>query len=295
MTETPLPSALDYAARGLAVLPLHRPAERNSRRICSCGKADCASPAKHPVGKLTSRGLLDASRDPQVIASWFDGGDWNIGIATGRPSGIVALDIDPRHAGDETLADLERQHGALPATWRFLTGGGGEHILFRHPGGEVKNSAGKIGPGIDMRGDGGYIVAPPSEHISGRPYAISVDHHPDETPLADMPPWLLGMVAEPAAPAATAGKLRIGRDLADWRARLGGTIGEGERNMALARTAGLLLGRGLDPHACLDLLLAFNDARCRPPLPGEEVVATIASIARREFASRRQPEGRAHG
>jgi putative DNA primase/helicase len=190
------------------------------------------------------------------------------------------------------LAKLEAEHGALPPTWRFLTGGGGEHILFRHPGGMMKNSAGSIGQGIDVRGDGGYIVAPPSVHIGGRAYAISVDHHPDDIPLADGPSWLLSLIAAPSAPAAIRGRLKIGREPTDWRAQLGGTISEGERNMALARTAGLLLGRRVDPHVCLDLMLAFNAASCKPPLPGEEVVAIIASIARREFATRKE---RPHG
>ncbi len=288
MTDSVLDAALRYAALGLAVLPLHRPVERNGRRMCSCGKADCKSPAKHPVGKLASRGLLDASRDPTVITSWFERASWNIGIATGKPSGIIVLDIDPRHGGDDAVTKLEAEHGPLPPTWRFLTGGGGEHILFRHPGVAVKNSAGIVGPGIDVRTDGGYIVAPPSLHIGGRPYAISVDHHPDEVALAPVPAWLLSIIAERSAPAAVRGKLKIGREPTDWHTRLGTQIGEGERNMAMARLAGLLLGRRLDPHVCLDLMLAFNAARCKPPLPGPEVVQTIASIARREFASRRE-------
>lgn len=285
MTESVHASAVFYLALGLAVLPLHRPVERGGRRLCSCGKADCPSPAKHPVGRLAPRGLLDASRERTIIDRWFGGADWNIGIATGAASGIVALDIDPRHGGDESLRTLEARHGALPETWRFLTGGGGEHILFRHPGGVVKNSSGALSAGIDGRGDGGYIVAPPSEHMSGRPYAISVDHHPNEVALADVPEWLAAQMREPVA--ASKGKLRIGSDPVDWRAHLGGMVGEGERNMALARTAGLLLGRGLDPHACLDLLLAFNEVRCRPPLSPREVVMTVASIAKREQSNRR--------
>lgn len=279
--------AVSFLALGFAVLPLHRPVERHGRRLCSCGKADCPSPAKHPVGKLAPRGVLDATKDRTTVDRWFSGTGWSIGIATGAASGIVALDIDPRHGGDESLRILEDVHGALPPTWRFLTGGGGEHILFRHPGGMVKNSSGTLGAGIDARGDGGYIVAPPSEHMSGRTYAISVDHHPDEVALADLPDWLAARMREPVA--TSKGKLRIGSDPVDWRAHLGGSFGEGERNMALARTAGLLLGRGLDPHACLDLLLAFNEARCRPPLNPREVVMTVASIARREQAGRRTP------
>ncbi|MBK8909462.1 MAG: bifunctional DNA primase/polymerase [Rhodospirillales bacterium] len=183
---------------GIAVLPLHRPVRHAQGLRCSCGKGDCESPAKHPFAKLVAHGLRDASKDQTVVASWFENSELNVGIATGTVSGIVALDIDPRHGGDEALAALEREHGPLANTWRFLTGGGGEHIIFRHPGKTVSNSAGKIGPGIDMRGDGGYIVAPPSMHISGRRYAISVDHHPDDIALAPLPGWLLAALRRPA-------------------------------------------------------------------------------------------------
>jgi len=285
MTNSVHAHALRFGELGLAVLPLHRPVERSGSRVCSCGKANCPSPAKHPVGKLVPCGLLDASRDPQRIASWFGREPWNIGIATGAASGIVVVDIDPRHGGDETIAKLEVAHGRLPLTWRFLSGGGGEHIIFCHPGRVVKNSVGQVGRGIDMRGDGGYIVAPPSLHIGGRPYAISVDHHPDEVPLAPLPAWLLNLIAEPKP--ATAAAPTIARTQTEWRARFTGPVDEGRRNIAIARLAGLLLGRRIDPHTCLDLVLAFNAARCRPPLSDREVVSTVASIARRELAGRR--------
>ncbi|MGE0650799.1 MAG: bifunctional DNA primase/polymerase [Alphaproteobacteria bacterium] len=288
MMESVHAFALRHAALGLAVLPVHRPVDRGGRLYCSCGRANCSSPAKHPVGRLAPRGLLDASRDPATLGTWFEGKAWNIGIATGAASGIVVLDIDPRHGGDEALAALEAQHGPLPLTWRFLTGGGGEHVLFRHPGGVVKNSAGKVGPGIDVRGDGGYIVAPPSIHISGRPYAISVDHHPEDAPLATLPDWLLAMIVAPPPRVAIGGPLKNGRTPTNWRGQLGNPVAEGERNITVARLAGILLSRRIDPHVCLDLMLAFNAARCSPPLPDDEVVATVASIARREFASRRE-------
>ncbi len=106
-------------------------------------------------------------------------------------SGVVVLDVDPRNGGDEALAALETRHGPLPATWRVLTGGGGEHVFFRHPGNPVNNAKGRLGPGLDLKADGGYVVAPPSEHMSGQRYALSIDHHPDEVPLADAPDWLL--------------------------------------------------------------------------------------------------------
>jgi Bifunctional DNA primase/polymerase, N-terminal len=107
------------------------------------------------------------------------------------------LDVDPRNGGDETLASLEHRHGVLPTTWRFLTGGRGQHIIFRHPGGRIKSLAGALGSGLDVKADGGLIVAPPSRHISGRRYAISVDHHPDDVPLAGMPQWLREQLINP--------------------------------------------------------------------------------------------------
>ena len=151
-----LEHALIYVSLGMAVIPLHRPVKQEGRHICSCGKFNCHSAAKHPFGQLVPKGFKDATKDRETIECWFKDTPYNVGIATGAASGVFVLDIDPRHDGDETLAQLERKHGELPPTWRFLTGGGGEHILFRHPGGIVPNSAGKIGKGIDVRGDGGY-------------------------------------------------------------------------------------------------------------------------------------------
>jgi Bifunctional DNA primase/polymerase, N-terminal/Primase C terminal 1 (PriCT-1) len=284
---TQLEFALWYAQSGMAILPLHRPVRHERSYRCSCGRRDCTSPAKHPFGRLVQQGLQDASKDPGEIANWFGQGQLNIGIATGAASGIIALDVDPRHDGDQTLAALEREHGPLPPTWRFLTGGGGEHILFRHPGGLVPNSAGKIGPGIDVRGDGGYIVVPPSEHISGRPYAISVDHHPDEVALADPPLWLLQRLhSRPEDPIPAA------RPAPDWRGIVGSVAMEGQRNRTLASLTGHLLRNRIDPWVALDLLKAWNRTRCNPPLADAEVVATVRSIARREIARREGRHGR---
>lgn len=285
--DTHVEHAVRYVQAGMAVLPLHRPVVHERTYRCSCGRQSCSSPAKHPFGRLVPNGLRDASSDPNSVESWFQQTRLNLGIATGAVSGIVVLDIDPRHEGDETLAALEQEHRSLPQTWRFLTGGGGEHILFRHPGASVPNSAGKIGPGIDVRGDGGYIVAPPSQHISGRPYAISVDHHPDDVQLADVPSWLLTrLLAEPAATKPTA------KSVKDWRSTLSAVITEGERNRTLASLSAHLLRNRIDPWVTVDLLKAWNRTRCNPPLADAEVVATVRSIARREIDRREGRHGR---
>jgi putative DNA primase/helicase len=125
---------MELAAWGLQLFPLHYPVARGNALWCSCGNAECQSPAKHPYARHAPRGLLNATSEPAAIARWWGAGvPFNIGVATGLVSGIVALDFDPRHEGHTSLAALERRFGELPPTWRFLTGGGGEHLIFRTP------------------------------------------------------------------------------------------------------------------------------------------------------------------
>ena len=279
--------ALWFAQLGMAVLPLHRPVTRDGNRPCSCGRNDCTSVGKHPYAPLAPKGVNSASADPDTIRRWFSDGDGelNLGIATGSRSGIVVVDIDPRHDGDEALADLERQHGELPRTWRFLTGGGGQHIVFRHPGGSIPNTAGAVGKGIDVRGEGGFIVVPPSFHASGRRYAISVDHYPDETDLADVPEWLLKLLRAPAEK-----RRPVAKTPEHWRQVACSRVSEGARNNTLTSFAGHLLRNRIDGRIALELLQSWNMARCCPPLPEAEVERIVRSIAAREVL-RRQGNG----
>jgi hypothetical protein len=183
-----LDAALTYARAGIPVFRCTFPINYVASRGCSCSRREqCDSPAKHPMEK---GGFHNATTDLAAIERLWARSICNIGAATGATSGLVVLDVDPRHGGDETLAQLETKYGELPPTWRFLTGGGGEHILFTHPGGHVKSQSGALGPGLDIKADGGYIIAPPSEHISGRRYEISVDHHPEDVRLSPLPAWV---------------------------------------------------------------------------------------------------------
>ena len=171
--------ALAFAERGWSVLPLHT-MEGTS---CSCGSPSCKSPGKHPRRPL---GLRDASRDPADIRIWWN--RWplaNIGVCTGSTSGFWVLDIDPRNGGDDSLEDLILEHGELPETLMAHTGGGGRHFFFKIPEGGIR--CGKLAEGIDIKGDGGYIVAPPSNHASGGIYSW---HFPDAE-ILDAPDWLL--------------------------------------------------------------------------------------------------------
>jgi hypothetical protein len=194
-----------------------------------------------------------------------------LGVATGAGSGFVTLDIEADE-GLEMLAALERQHGALPDTVTSVTGRGGQHRLFAHPGGVVPNRA-KCWPGIDVRGDGGFIVVPPSRTIG--PYVWEIGHQPDDLPLAPVPAWLLEHIRadRPTGPP---------RPPDEWAALVRGPIAEGARNDSLARLTGYLLRRRPAPRVVLELVRAVNEARCRPPLPDHEIERTVDSIARRE-------------
>lgn len=173
--------------RGWAVFPVHGVVEGR----CTCGAATCSNPGKHPV---PSNGLKAATRDPRQITLLFRPGH-NVAVATGEVSGFWALDIDGA-AGDASLATLEAEHGPLPATLVHFTGKG-RHLFFRWKG-PVKNSVRQLGDGLDVRGDGGYIVAAPSVHASGAQYRFA----DETTPIADAPAWLEALVAKkPPAPA----------------------------------------------------------------------------------------------
>src|SRR3954451_2198737 len=153
--------------------------------VCGCGSPQCRNAAKHPH-RLAQRGLRDASLDEMRVRSWWEAAPTaNIAITTGD---IIVLDVDQRHNGYASLRKLEGRLGAMPPTLRVITGGGGEHYYFRAPkGADIRNSAGKLGEGLDVRAHGGYVIGPGSTHISGRAYEWSVDGDPDEVGLADLP------------------------------------------------------------------------------------------------------------
>jgi Bifunctional DNA primase/polymerase, N-terminal/Primase C terminal 1 (PriCT-1) len=226
-----------------------------------------------------------ASSDASIVQGWseqYPGCNW--GIACGLTSGIVVIDIDSRHGGDDALVDLQQQHGQLPPTWQVMTPGGGQHDYFRHPGvGPVNNSAGVIGPGIDARGDGGFVVCPPSIGANGRGYHWSVDDNPDDGALCDLPDWLLAKIDRPhVAPGSTPSAAPP----EEWRGRVGSEVPEGQRNQRLAQLAGHLLRRQVDPYVALGLLQGWNLVKCRPPLDDTELQTTVANIAKRELARR---------
>ena len=242
-----LSAALAYAGRGWPVFP-------------------CKARGKAPA---TKRGLKDATTDPAVIREWWrDHPRANVAVVTGAAAGLFVLDIDVDPAkgedGNASLAELERVHGPLPTTVEQRTPRGGRHLLFRHPGGKVKNSAKQLGAGLDVRGDGGYIVAAPSVHPNGGRYDWSPTDHPDQVEIAAAPAWLLELVTDKARPRAQAPARRprsavepaaggYARRALEDECRTVSRAGPGTRNPALNAAAfnlGQLVGGGaLDREA----------------------------------------------
>lgn len=264
MTRSMGDIARALGGKGFAVFPIFTIEDGR----CSCGQDRCSSPGKHPIGSLVPQGVLNADTDPQVIREWWSlYPDANIGIATGDASGVVVLDIDEEHGGGQTLATLEERFGQLPNTWCVLTGGGGYHFYYRMPSLDIRNSAGSIGPGIDVRGNGGYVVAPPSVHISGTPYKWSPLLHPKSIDLADVSGWLRERMV-PRFSGSSETKVMPKK------------IKEGERNNWMASIAGTMRRKGFCADAIYAAIAIENRRRCEPPMDDREVRRIANSIER---------------
>ncbi len=180
-----------YGRAGFRVVPLHDV----TSGACSCGDPACRSAGKHPRLKSWE---TEATSDAETIAEWiarYPSG--NIGIATGGE--FFALDVDPAHDGPATLARLTDEHGDLPITPEAVTGSGGAHYLFEMPTGlDLRNTAGRLGRGLDTRGDGGQIVVAPSVSLKGA-YSWAPGRAPWQIPIAPAPAWLVELLKAPAA------------------------------------------------------------------------------------------------
>lgn len=255
-----LKEALDYASRGFYVIPLHNPEGVG----CSCRQLHCENIGKHP---RTRHGLLDASiEEAQILEWWTMWPSANIGIVTGEKSGLVVLDVDKKHDGDKSIAALQAKYEKITERIIAKTGGGGWHLLFKHPGGRVGNiqNTDILGLGIDVRGDGGYIVAPPSRHAEGKRYEWAIE--PNGI-LPEMPVWLKLLLSRP--------KLQVAPiDI------ISPPIPEGARNKTLTSLAGSMQRRAMSAEAILAALKTENERRCNPPLSQEEVAMIAKSIQR---------------
>lgn len=167
--------AIEYAVNNWAVFPLN-------------GKIPAIA---------GGRGVLDATTDIDQIAQWWGGRYAGCNVGARLPQSMIVIDIDPRHGGDRSIAELEQRHGQLPDTLTTISGrgDGGRHLFFRRPSGKLTSK--RFGPGVDLKTSAGYVVMPPSIHPdTGKPYVRL------EAPVAAPPAWLVGLL-KPEQPAAS--------------------------------------------------------------------------------------------
>lgn len=236
-------------------------------------------------------GFKDATIDEVIIDKWATHyPDANLGTPTGSPSGFDVVDVDNRHGGLDTLNNLEREFGPLPTSVRVLTGNG-FHIYFRHVAG-VRSGVGSLGAGVDVRGEGGYVAAPPSVHPSGKRYEFLTWHYPLLAALEPIPDWLLAklqsaslspqtFMRRPRASTTGAG----GKQPILSQLFLDG-VTEGGRNQSVAALTGHFLSRRIDPLVVREIMLWWNSYRCYPPLPAAEVDQVVESICGRQLRAR---------
>lgn len=222
-----------------------------------------------PVDRKTKKPLLESWKEYQTrpataeeIRTWWK--HWpsaNVAIVTGAVSGLIVVDID----GPEGEASL--QGGHIPPT-PMATTGKGRHIYFKHPDSHVPNAV-RLLPGVDLRGDGGYVIVPPSIHASGRRYEWADCLGLDDVPLAEPPAWLFDLLKPQVS--SEKPKLNPVQVLAG--------VPEGERDNTLFRYACRLRQQGLTKEEATRLVLEAA-ANCQPPFPEREALAKVESAWR---------------
>ncbi|MBL8696380.1 MAG: bifunctional DNA primase/polymerase [Planctomycetes bacterium] len=241
-------AALFYARAGWRIFPI---AEREKR-------------------PLTSHGFKDASKELPKIESWWT--QWpnaNIGFPTGADQGIVVLDVDPRNGGEASFDALGALGITIDRTWVSNTGGGGRHYFFRCPEGSTRSRTNFFGSGgLDWKGEGGYVILPPSIHSSGASYCWTEGRRPGLCDPSPCPPVLLEIVEHD------------GSRKAEERSSVRFGFATGDRNNQLFKTACYWISRGLSAEATRRFLLDLNRELCQPPLDEGEVLQISRSAAR---------------
>ena len=228
-------------------------------------------PCKRDKSPITPHGLNDATTDRETILAWWRRWPWAL-VAIAVPAGCLVIDVD----GTDGWAALEAEGLTLPATLTAITGRGEwhRHLWYALPAGiQLRNAVGLL-PHVDLRALGGYVVAPPSVSVHG-PYSWVGRF--DIADVSECPEWVIERASRTETKATT--------PASEWRSLVAG-VTEGQRNVAAARLAGHLLRRYVDPVVVLELCRCWNVARCRPPLPDDEVVRTVDSVARLELRRR---------
>lgn len=240
-------AAIEYAKKGFAVFPL-----KYRDKV-----------------PLTRNGCKDATTDAAQIKAWWQKyPNANIGLATGSVSQnvfVIDLDIDEDRGidGYHSLEDWQREHGDFPETWTAITGRGGYHMYFRGDG-KIKNRAGII-DGVDIRGNGGYVVAPPSIHKNGRRYEW--EYSPDEFELAKADNNVMYFLNHDDRRQSTSFTMP-------------NIVAAGQRNQMLFRFACMMQAKGASDQSVFAATMAENESSCSPPLTEQEVRIIVSSATK---------------
>jgi hypothetical protein len=266
----PLTAALDLAGRGWRVIPLHDVAAGP----CSCGKADCGSPGKHP---RTANGSKDGTTDAATIRCWWKRSPTaNVAICTGKGSGVWMLGPDGEQ-GIEDLAELVRKYGGLPRTPTARSGSGGRHYFFRWPSeGMIGNQKKHRGTEIDFRGEGGYAVAAPSRNDKGG-YVWEIP--PDKCEPAEAPGWLVAWCRAKGEPKkgsaftmrASSAPSIVDRAIAYLAKMPPAHSGQGGHDQTMEAARVVAWGFDLGEEVAYQILDQHYNPRCQPPWSEKEL------------------------
>lgn len=284
-SENILEAALAYTEKGYSVFRLHGIGQDGK---CTCPDPKCDKQAgKHPD---SPHGLKDATTDPALIRKWFTEKPYaNIGICTGELYDV--LDKDPRNGGDGTYDSIRDQCDVLEAAPTVETGGGGNHY-FLEPGKPPRKCKNGFLPGLDFKSTGGYVIAPPSLHKSGKRYRWVEGKALGEVPLAEAPRVIINALNQKQPTTSTRAKTTHANScqLPKSPAPPSDTlVTEGGRNDFLTRIGGTLRAKGLTPDELESVLLLVNQTKLQPPLAPDEVKQIATSIGRYEPGDRRGP------
>lgn len=255
-----LESALALVKAGLPVFPAHG---NNDAGKCTCGKSHCTNVAKHPA--VAGWRKAATTDETQILKWWNMNPLFNPAIATGN--GLVVLDVDGAE-GMESLHRLEAGYGTLPLTPTARTGGEGYHYYFSSDR-VIHNSVSRLGDKLDIRGDGGYVIAPGAQHRNGNYYEWEKGRSPADIPLAPIPEWILKKLEEKKSESSAVSDFKFQDDC----------IYEGARNQTLFDYGCFLRGpKNQTMREIEEALVQMNQDKCVPPVDDAELQSIICSV-----------------
>ena len=265
-------AAVKYGKLRLRVFPVHS-VDSSGRCTCGCADPACTTRGKHPrIRKWQEQ----ATADTLTINHWWtEWPDANIGLVMAPD--LIGIDVDPRNGGDETWRDISAQHGGFVDTWQAQSGGGGAHYIFRVPEGCTPRTD-TLGPGVDAKYHG-YLLVEPSVHLSGGVYTWDVTLAPGTMPPADLPAPLAAQISRPGPTIdRLVGDVAREAERRQMAALIAEHCPEGERHTRTTSIAGLMRHLNMGLPEAEALLLVWNEGRCKPPRPDDEVLFDVRDI-----------------